>query len=128
MDNPYQSPFAPSTSSPVQVAVAIPKGTGLATASLLLAICIEVLPTEADMVWGITAASGAIRDTAFSLAVLLAVKAVSLPIILGPLVAFVWINGWRGLAAVRRRTAAVGMIVGLKVLMDIVTVADWLSP
>ena len=44
---------------------------------------------------------------------------------LTPLSLYFWINGWRGLKAVRIRIAVIGVLVGLQLAMDIAVLAAW---
>ena len=90
----------------------------LVFASLLLTVLIEVLPAEADLKW-VAARHNDVRQ-------FLVVKAVCLAMILVPLALYVWINGWRGIKAVKARVAVIGTIVVLNLAFDAWILVDWL--
>lgn len=87
------------------------RGRWLIFASLLLAIFIEVLPNEIEFILI------AVRER--NLPLFLATKAISLPIILGPLCLYIWLNGWKGVLVVKGRIVAISIIVGLTLIRDV---------
>ncbi len=113
--NPYESPSSTLLGDAATTEKAAARGLGLVTTSFVLAVLIEVFPTETDMT---AVAFFAQRNVpAF-----LTEKAIFLSIILAPLLLYFWINGWRGVMAAKRRIVAIGIIVVLKLALD----AFWL--
>jgi uncharacterized membrane protein YozB (DUF420 family) len=109
--NPYQSPLASSvagTRPPLPV-----RGRWLIFVSLVLAVLIEVLPTEADIL------VAAYRDSDISL--FLATKVICLAVILFPLATYVSLNGWRGVKDEKGRIIAIAIIVLLNIAGWLVT-------
>jgi hypothetical protein len=88
-----------------------PRWRFLVFVSLLLAIAIEVFPTEADILWTIG------FHTKNLLLVFLA-KAVCLVIILLPLSVYIGLNGWRGLRVVMGRVYWIFGIILIKLFID----------
>ena len=116
--NPYESPIdpgiAPSSALSGEVA---PWSRWLVFTSLVLAVLFEVLPTEIDF---IACAAGR------SILLFLTARAICMSVILIPVVLYVWINGWRGLTAVKARVIAIGIIVGLNRALDTYALVDHL--
>ena len=108
--NPYQSPLERNERSGSREQNAL-RGSWLPSASLILAFLIEVLPTEADIVF--------IALLKQQLHIALIAKAICLAIILAPLIAYLALNHWAGLRAARARIIGVFVIVGIKAAMDI---------
>jgi len=108
--NPYQSPRA---------ALGAPSGSAeqrlihwnwLVFLSLVAAILIEVLPTEASVLYSLRT-----KGTL----VVVAAKTGCVAAILLPLVLFVLRNGWRGIMTVKVRVAAIVVILLAKCVFDI---------
>jgi hypothetical protein len=116
--NPYESPQT-ACERPAASGEPAVRGRQLVFASLLLAVFIEVFPTEADLMWS------ALAGRCVSLAV--AAKATCLAIILIPLFLYVWINGWRGVKAAKGRIIAIGVIVALKLGVDVMCLVNYVS-
>jgi hypothetical protein len=83
---------------------AIPK-TGLVKASVFLAVFLEVIPFEADIIY-----SSPVTD---SILFALVVKATCLIVIFTPLMLYVKQNGWSALRFVRGRVAIVVVIAAI---------------
>jgi hypothetical protein len=91
------------------------RGRWLVFTSLILVVLIEVLPTEGDL-----------KYAAFmhrSLPLYVTVKIACLMTILSPLLVYIGLNGWKGIAAVKGRFVAICIIVGLHLLLDMWLVA-----
>jgi hypothetical protein len=86
-----------------------PRWRFLVFASLLLAIAIEVFPTELDLL------SVAFLSKNLRLAIL--GKSVCLTIILLPLIVYIGLNGWHGLRAVRQRVFWIMLIVLINLVL-----------
>jgi hypothetical protein len=108
--NPYQSPLSDCKPLPPHTAVA--PGTWLVKTSLTLAILIEVFPTETDLL--VTA-----RFRAAGISYLVAVKAVTLPIILGPLIVYLGRYGKIGFKNAKGKIIAIGIIAALSLMTDL---------
>jgi hypothetical protein len=108
--NPYQSPRAalgaPSR-SPEQTEI---HWSWLVFLSLLAAILIEVLPTEATVLYSLRT-----KGTLL----LVAGKIGCVAAILLPLVLYVLRNGWRGIMPVKGRIAAIVVILLAKCVFDV---------
>ena len=116
--NPSESQSSLSDHRPIASEETVVRMRWLVFASLLLTLLIEVLPTEADLKW-VAARHSDVRQ-------FLVVKAVCLAVILVPLALYVWINGWRGIKAVKARVAVIGIIVVLNLAFDTWLLVDWL--
>jgi len=81
-----------------------------ARASLVLAIAVEVFPTEADLMF-------AFRQQ--DLLVLLAIKFFCLMVILSPLVSGVFYYGWKAIATPRVTVALIVAIVLMRLWSDV---------
>jgi hypothetical protein len=113
--NPFRSPMtAPARRSRVSVPA---WSRWLVFTSLVLAVLIEVLPTEADVMWV------ALRRGDVLLFV--AAKAFFLTLILGPLLIYVGMNGRLGVRAAWRRIAVISIIVGVKFAMDAAVLVNY---
>jgi hypothetical protein len=82
----------------------------LVFASLVLAILIEVLPTEADLL--------SVAAMSKDVPLFLAIKAACLLAICLPLVLYVGLHGRRGVKAAKGRLTALGIIVAAKLALD----------
>jgi hypothetical protein len=84
--------------------------------SLLLAVFLEVLPLEMDIICVLSSLGDVSR--------VVAVKAVCLTAIVRPLLIYVLLNGLKGLKRVRGRTAVIGVIVVIHLMGTISTVLN----
>lgn len=116
--NPYESPQT-ACDPPAASGEPAVRGRWLVFVSLLFAVSIEVFPAEADLLWV------ALRRG--SLTAFLAVKATCLVATLVPLILYTWINGWRGVKAAKGRIIAIGVIVALKLGMDVMCLVNYVS-
>ena len=89
------------------------RDVGLVRLSLLLAVCLEVVPVEIDTVGFL------LSNRLFVLAA--AMKVVFLTAILLPLAIYVLRNGFVALTDVRRRAALIGVIVGINLALNLST-------
>ncbi len=96
------------------------RGRVLVRDSLMLAIFIEVLPTEADLV--------AVLLSQMYIGLFLLAKAACLAIILLPLSVYIGLNGWKGLSAVKGKFAAICIVVGLNLVGNVWYVASRFLP
>jgi hypothetical protein len=115
--NPYVSPTAEPDLPPGSWDGSAVRGRWLVFASVLLAVFIEIIPTEVDL----KLAAFQCKD----LRLFLLVKAGCLAAIFFPLALFVWINGWRGIKGVKARVAVIGVIVVLQLAGDVCILANW---
>jgi hypothetical protein len=96
------------------------RGRVLVRDSLILAIFIEVLPTEADLV--------AVLLSQMSIGLFVLGKAICLAIILLPLSIYIGLNGWKGPSAVKGKFAAICIIVGLNLVGNVWYLASRFFP
>jgi len=104
--NPYQPPPPADVLNPDMPL----RWTWLPLVSLILAVLIEVLPTEIDILL-------VLRDQ--GILKLILAKVCCLAIILAPLTVYVSLNGWKGIAFVRGKVWPIGIIVVLRLCMDL---------
>lgn len=104
--NPYQAPPLADDTNPARPL----RWTWLPFVSLILAVLIEFLPTEADILF-------VLRDQ--GIFTLILAKASCLTIILAPLLVYFLWNGWKSIAIVRGKVLLIGLIVLLKLAMDL---------
>jgi hypothetical protein len=110
--NPYESPLSECDPPSQCSAKSYLRGAWLVFASLLLAIFIEVFPTETDvLVVGKLSGRGIVY--------LLAVKAIFLAIIITPLLIYFLINGRRGLQTAKGRITTIGIIIAANIVMNL---------
>lgn len=95
------------------------QGRGLVGVSLLLAVFIEILPLEADL----TVVAIAIHNLPrFFIA-----KTICVAVILAPLLAYAWLNGWKGIWAQKGRVIAITVILLLRTAMDVECLVGYLG-
>ena len=95
------------------------KGQWLVFTSLILAILLEVLPTEADILF--------VAMRLGNIPLFLAVKAAMLGIILLPLLVFFRLNGYKMHAAVSTRLKIIAAIVIINLIMNSLALIHFLS-
>jgi hypothetical protein len=117
--NPYQSPSSPLDPPSTTSAKRPARGRELVFTSLILAVLIEVLPTEVDWTAVALHAQNDIR-------LFVQAKAICLALILAPLLLYLWINGRHGIKVVKGRIVAIGVIVGVRLAMDACMLVAWL--
>jgi hypothetical protein len=110
--NPYRAPTASDASEQPAVLSGQIRAWSrwLVFTSVVMVVLTEVFPTEVDVLY-MAMRTGNISS-------FLKAKAVCLALILVPLVIFFWINGWRGLKAVKARIIALGVIFVLNLVLD----------
>jgi hypothetical protein len=109
--NPYESPSAAPGQPSTSWREAAVRWEWLVSTSLILAVLIEVLPTEADVLFIALLHKDVSR--------FLVAKAVCVAVVLAPLVLYVAINGRRGVMAAKRKILVIGVIVVLKLALDV---------
>lgn len=109
------SPLESSTFNPDVTEESVVRERWLVFVSLILAILI-VLTIEVDVTF-----PALFKGVQFYLMA----KAVVLAVILSPLLLYVWINGWRGVIAARAVIVVIGTIVGLRMMLDVLAIADY---
>jgi hypothetical protein len=114
--DPLETASQPSDPHPAVSDKYAVRGRWLVFVSLILVILIEVLPTEADLLF--------VAWRHKDMSSFLTTKAICLAIILAPLLLYIWINGWRGVVAVKGRFVAITVIVVLKLVFDIWCIVD----
>src|SRR4030042_1607099 len=87
------------------------RGKSLVRVSVLFAICLEVMPVEADVL-GVLLSTG-------NVLLLLAVKVTSLTLILLPLAIYVLLNGVAALRCVKGRVTIVAVIVTINLAWNL---------
>jgi hypothetical protein len=105
---------ASDASNPDQLQEHAVRDIWLVRVSSLLAVFLEVVPIEIDII-GVLLSYRA-------LALVVAVKAICLTAILLPLVIYVLRNGLSALRRVRGRVAVIGFIVVINLVLNVVTV------
>jgi hypothetical protein len=109
--NPYQSPSQQPNPHPASLPEPAVRESWLVRSSLLMVLVLET-PTCGMDPSGMALAS---RDLQF----FLASKAVCLAIILAPLCRYLWMNGWRGVIAAKGIFAAIVLIVGVRLALEL---------
>ncbi len=117
--NPYQSPSSAPADGPVLSTESPARWRALVFLSVILAVLIEVLPTQVDF-----QVMAARRHDVQSF---LTVAAICFTAILAPVVLFVVINGWRGIRAVKWRIVLIGTIVALGLARDTCILVELLA-
>jgi hypothetical protein len=84
----------------------------LASVGFLLAVLLELFPTEMRVMYGPALDAGGIS-------LFLVVKTTCLAIIFAPFLVYVRMNGWQALRCVRTRVTFVGVIVFIRLVQDV---------
>lgn len=106
--DPYRVPEIPPESD--AVAGQPIQHRWLVILSCWLAILLELLPVEADVLYDLSQRPPGV-------AALVAVKLMFMTVILSPLAAFVKINGWDAVHQMQGRIITIGVVMGLSLLL-----------
>jgi hypothetical protein len=117
--NPYESPLSAPGHHPVPLDEPSVRHRWLASTGLILAVLIEVFPLEVDLL-----VMALIRK---DVPYFLMAKGICLAVVLAPLFLYVLMNGWRGVMAAKGRITAIGVIVVLRLVLDIIGLIHFLQ-
>lgn len=118
--NPYESPKTECNGESLSENAQPPRAGWLIFVSVLLAILLEVLPTEVDVLVTLLQRRDLQRFLAFKSAFLVA--------ILLPLLVYVALNGWRALRVYAVRVGIILAIVVLQLIFNVFMIVDMLHP